>query len=397
MPAFYEFFAGGGMARAGLGQGWDCRFANDFDPMKAAAYRANWPGNDFVLNDIATLTPADLPGQVDLAWASSPCQDLSLAGKNGGLGTAEAAVYTRSGTFWHFWRLMQSLDQQGRPPKSIVLENVCGTITSNAGADFRAIINAFVQQGYKVGAVVIDAALFLPHSRKRVFIVGIREGVPIPQCLVRPIPSALWHPTALQKAYAALPPQLQASWLWWHLPAPTTRQHDFIDLLEPEPTGVKWHSPAETTRLLSLMGNVHLQKVQQAAKVGHPVVGGVYRRMRLDGEGKKMQRAEVRFDRVAGCLRTGSGGSSKQLLLLVDGQKIRSRLLAPREAARLMGLPDTYILPTNYGDAYHLAGDGVAVPAVRYLAAQLLEPILTQKPALVPVHSPFQLTTAVTC
>ena len=39
---FYEFFAGGGMARAGLGAEWDCLFANDFDPKKAAAYAANW-------------------------------------------------------------------------------------------------------------------------------------------------------------------------------------------------------------------------------------------------------------------------------------------------------------------------------------------------------------------
>jgi site-specific DNA-cytosine methylase len=41
--SFYEFFAGGGMARLGLGEGWDCRFANDFDPVKAATYRANFP------------------------------------------------------------------------------------------------------------------------------------------------------------------------------------------------------------------------------------------------------------------------------------------------------------------------------------------------------------------
>ena len=41
---FYEFFAGGGMARAGLGEGWRCLFANDFDAKKAASYRANWGG-----------------------------------------------------------------------------------------------------------------------------------------------------------------------------------------------------------------------------------------------------------------------------------------------------------------------------------------------------------------
>ena len=42
MGVFYEFFAGGGMARAGLGPSWSCLFANDFDPKKAASYAANW-------------------------------------------------------------------------------------------------------------------------------------------------------------------------------------------------------------------------------------------------------------------------------------------------------------------------------------------------------------------
>jgi DNA (cytosine-5)-methyltransferase 1 len=45
MPNFYEFFAGGGMARAGLGAGWTCLFANDFDPKKGLAYQANWGAN----------------------------------------------------------------------------------------------------------------------------------------------------------------------------------------------------------------------------------------------------------------------------------------------------------------------------------------------------------------
>ena len=84
----------------------------------------------------------------------------------------------------------------------------------------------------------------------------------------------------------------------------------------------------------------------------------------------------MRFDGTAGCLRTPAGGSSRQTLLLVEGESIRSRLLSPREAARLMGLPDSYALPANYNEAYHLAGDGVAVPVVRFLAAQLLEPLL---------------------
>lgn len=79
---FYEFFAGGGMARVGLGDNWACAFANDFDRLKAATYRANFTDAEEHLHegDVWAIDPADLPPRVDLAWASSPCQDFSLAG-----------------------------------------------------------------------------------------------------------------------------------------------------------------------------------------------------------------------------------------------------------------------------------------------------------------------------
>ena len=62
MASFYEFFAGGGMARAGLGDDWQCLLANDFDPKKAASYAANWGADHLRVGDVAALTTADLPG-----------------------------------------------------------------------------------------------------------------------------------------------------------------------------------------------------------------------------------------------------------------------------------------------------------------------------------------------
>src|SRR5262245_23668145 len=95
---FYEFFAGGGMARAGLGTRWHCVFANDNCDKKGKAYEANWGKKHFKLADIQQLTASDLPpGTADMAWASFPCQDLSLAGDGAGLNGE------RSGTFWAFW------------------------------------------------------------------------------------------------------------------------------------------------------------------------------------------------------------------------------------------------------------------------------------------------------
>jgi DNA (cytosine-5)-methyltransferase 1 len=55
---------------------------------------------------------------------------------------------------------------------------------------------------------------------------------------------------------------------------------------------------------------------------------------------------------------------------------VRSRLISARETARLMGLDGDYKLPKNYNEAYHLTGDGVAVPVVRHLAEQLFEPLI---------------------
>jgi len=323
------------------------------------------------VGDVAALTTNDLPDEADLAWASFPCQDLSLAGAGLGLDGG------RSSAFWLFWTLIESLTREGRAPRLVVLENVCGALSSHDGRDFAAIGQALAQGGYRFGAVVINAVHFLPQSRPRLFIIGVQAASPIPHALLTRKPDAIWHPPALVEAYSKLSTPSQRAWQWWHLPAPPMRTSTLADVVEDEPQGVAWHTPAETQRLLALMNPLNRAKVQAAQQAGRRQVGTIYKRTRADGpNGTRTQRAEIRFDDVAGCLRTPVGGSSRQIIMLIEGERIRSRLLSPREAARLMGLPDTYVLPNNYNDAYHLAGDGVAVPVVRFLAEHLLEPLL---------------------
>lgn len=364
MRTFFEFFAGGGMAHAGLGDSWGCLFANDFSAKKAAAYAANWGDENLVVEDIAKLSPEQLNGQADLAWASFPCQDLSLAGNGVGL------IGERSGTFWAFWKLMQSLNKQGRKPKIIALENVYGALTSHSGKDFEAIVKAVAAEGYVLGAMVIDAVHFVPQSRPRLFIVAVDASLDVPTQLLTDVPTPAWHPAAIIKAYNRLPKKLRDRWLWWNLPMPGIRLKTLDDIIEQKPKGVEWHTPEETKRLLEMMTDVNRQKVMLAQQAGRLKVGTIYRRTR-----NGVQRAEVRFDGVSGCLRTPGGGSSRQTIIAVNGNRIRSRLLSPREAARLMGLEDSYVLPERYNDAYHLAGDGVAVPVVTHLARHIFDPI----------------------
>ena len=352
------------MARAGLPPGWKCSFANDIDRVKAAAYAANWEASRLVVGDVAALTTADLPGS-DLAWASPPCQDLSLAGDRAGLDAA------RSGSFWPFMNLMRGLQAEGRGPRLIVIENVTGLLTSHEGKDFDAICAALTDASYRFGAVVIDAVLFVPQSRERVFIIAVDAALPIPTDLLADKPMAPFHPPALVVAC-----KRQRNPIWWRLPIPPKRNTTFADVIEETPSGVRWHTQAETDRLIEMMSPVHLAKVEAAKRAGKQLVGGLYRRIRTDAAGAKTQRAEIRFDDIAGCLRVPTGGSSRQTIVVIEGDAVKSRLLSPREAARLMGLPEDYQLPANVIEALAIAGDGVVVPVVRFLAEHVLEPFL---------------------
>lgn len=367
---FYEFFAGGGMARAGLGEGWECLFANDFDAKKAASYRENWGDKELYVGDVASVNPSQLPSHADLAWASFPCQDLSLAGNGAGL------KGERSSSFWPFWQLIQTLRLEGRAPKTIVLENVCGLLTSHRGKDFAEICQAISAENYLVGAVVIDAAYFVPQSRRRLFIIAICDDRDLPHHLTVTEPSRWCHPARLCEAYLHLPETVRSRWLWFNLQVPPRSKARLAEIVEKEPDGVVWDSPTATDRLLSMMNAVNQKKVATAVKDGRRIVGAVYKRMRLES-GFNRQRAEARFDGIAGCLRTPLGGSSRQGILIAENGVVRTRLLSPRELARLTGLPKKYELPDRYNATCRLTGDGVVVPVVKWIAGCVLEPVLS--------------------
>jgi DNA (cytosine-5)-methyltransferase 1 len=262
----------------------------------------------------------------------------------------------------------------------IVLENVCGTLTSHDGKDFGAICTALQEASYSFGAIVLDASLFLPHSRPRLFIVAVREGIAIPTDVVSPAPNKEWHTRGIQTAFLKLPPKVKNEWVWWKLPSPAVRNTTFADLIEEAPSDVVWHTREETYELLAMMSDINLAKVEEAKKSLRRIVGCIYKRTRTNERGKKVQRAEIRFDDMAGCLRTPAGGSSRQLILVVERNSVKSRLISGRETARLMGLSDDYQLPKNYNEAYHLTGDGVVVPVVRHLARHIIEKILGPAP-----------------
>lgn len=195
---------------------------------------------------------------------------------------------------------------QRRRPRVVVIENV----TRLLGYLDR------VQEaldGYTLSHTVLDAADWLPQSRPRVIIVAADRAIDMT------------------------------------VAAPGSRV-GLEDLIDEEGD---WFSEASTAKLVQLMAPVHRARFE---------AGGLCMAFRR-GRG-----VELRDDGLAGCLRTPSGGSSKQLVVR-DG---RIRWLKPREAARLMGLPEHYVLPENNIQALKLCGDGVAVPMVWAVREQVL-------------------------
>ena len=349
-PVFLEFFAGSGLVAQGLKPHFHAAWANDICAKKAAVYTANHGPKHFHLGSIANISGSTLPASA-LAWASFPCQDLSLAGQTEGIHGA------RSGLVWEWLRIIAEMPV---PPPVLVAENVAGLVSVAGGQHYRVLHQALSQMGYLVGAMQIDAAHWVPQSRSRIFIVAIQSHRAIPAGLICAAPNWL-HPESVCKAATGLD-----RWIWWDMPQPHTRKQTLADIIE-------WDAPyasAETdARNIALISPRHRERLNQSQS--RICVAPGYKRTR---GGKQV--LELRFDDLAGCLRTPRGGSSRQVIVIKVNGELKSRLLTVREAARLMGAPESYKIPGSYNDGYMAMGDAVAVPVVEWLAKHLLLPLV---------------------
>ncbi|GHS96454.1 DNA (cytosine-5-)-methyltransferase [Synergistales bacterium] len=336
----HEFFAGSGLVAYGLKGIFSPLWANDISEKKAAVYSANFKNNHFVLDDIKNINGADLPC-AHLSWASFPCQDLSLAGSLGGIDAS------RSGLVWEWLRILREMPER---PAVLLVENVAGLLLINKGQNYAKLHHALLELGYKSGAMLIDAVHFVPQSRPRVFIIAVSRDIVIPQELTDIGPNWL-HNKAATNLGKVLP-----EWIWWRAEKPSKRHTcltDIVDLAAP-------YDKDDALRLISHRHKEKLDSMESAVATG-------YRRTR----GGK-QCLELRFDGVAGCLRTPEGGSSKQFLIVKRNGELHARLLAPRETARLMGAPDSFVLPDTYNDGYKAMGDAVVLPVATFIGKTFL-------------------------
>jgi DNA (cytosine-5)-methyltransferase 1 len=362
-----EFFAGIGLMRLGLERaGWNVVWANDLDPDKEELYKGHFGDVDdhFVLQDVHTVQGADLP-DVELATASFPCTDLSLAGARRGLNGSS------SGAFWGFVEVIRGMGR--RKPRLILLENVTGFLTSHGGSDFRDACLALNELGYAVDPFIIDAASFVPQSRQRLFVVG-NLGVNVtslreesPRFMEGPC-----RPPALAD-FILLNPDIQ--WAVRPLPALPQRMTTLPAVLDDlGPESEYWWSTERAEYLLNQMSERHRVLADTMIAGSQVTYGTVFRRVR---NGRSM--AELRTDGVAGCLRTPRGGSGRQILFAAGKGHFGVRLLTARECSRLMGAGEFRLSAgVSLNQALFGFGDAVCVSVVEWIATHYLNPILQE-------------------
>ena len=143
---------------------------------------------------------------------------------------------------------MEGLSDAGRRVPIVVLENVVGALTSHGGRDFAGIVERIAESGYRVGALVMDASLWLPQSRPRLFIVAIDTAIEVPEDCVAMEPDPVWHTAAVRKAFEGISDVARDAWAWWSLPRSPARRRRLMDVIEDEPTSVEWHSKEQMLR-----------------------------------------------------------------------------------------------------------------------------------------------------
>lgn len=317
---FVDLFAGiGGIRHAFEHAGGTCVFTSEWNSFAQKTYLANFPhqeGHRFE-GDITRVEATDVPDH-DVLLAGFPCQPFSIAGvsKKNALGRPHGFEDTTQGTlFYDVARIIAE-----KRPKAFLLENVKNLVSHDKGNTFSTILRVLRDElGYELHYKVIDGRHFVPQHRERIIIVGFRE------------PAGF-------------------DWTDLVLPEPTKRM---ADILEP---------PGSVDPKYTLSPKLWNYLKSYAAK--HKAAG--------NGFGYGL----VREDSISRTLsaRYYKDGSE---ILVHQGNGKRPRRLTPRECARLMGFPDTFLIPVSDTQAYKQFGNSVVVP-VMHEVARIMVPRVMQ-------------------
>lgn len=156
--------------------GFDIVAAVDLDPIHAATHHYNCPHTVTIcraLQDLHGNQVRRIAGigdrTIDVVVGGPPCQGFSLIGKR-------VLEDPRNALVFHFVRLVRELS-----PRYFLMENVPGMVTGDHTQLFEELLVAFQGAGYRPSRQILNAAHYgVPQDRSRLFIVGVRDQLPLP-------------------------------------------------------------------------------------------------------------------------------------------------------------------------------------------------------------------------
>jgi DNA (cytosine-5)-methyltransferase 1 len=304
--------------------GGRCAYTVEFDRFAMQTYSANYGrvGADGAPiqerpRDIYDINVEDMPAH-DLLAAGFPCQPFSIAGvsKNLSLGREHGFGHEKSGNL--FFQIARLIQETETPPRAVFLENVKHLVRHDGGNTFQVIKATLEDLGYNVTSDVIDASPWVPQKRERTFIVGLHRDV-------------------FGEQEFKFPPVDDYPPKPWPM---------LGSILEPEPVDDKYTL------------SEHLWEYLQGYARKHRGLGNGF------GFGKFGPEDRARTLSA----RYYKDGSE----ILIQTAKPQPRRLTPRECARLMGYPDTFVIPVSDTQAYKQFGNSVVVPVIKFLAQALV-------------------------
>jgi len=143
-------------------------YFSEIDKHAIANYKKNFPNAKYI-GDITSVHGGDFTG-IDIITFGSPCQNFSTAGRREGLKGAKSSLIQ------HAIALIADIR-----PSVFIWENVKGAFSSNARADFWAILKAFANiGGYRLEWQLLNTSWVLPQNRERIYLIGHLAGRSIP-------------------------------------------------------------------------------------------------------------------------------------------------------------------------------------------------------------------------
>lgn len=343
---FIDLFAGiGGIRMAFEAHGGCCVFTSEWNPHARKTYLANFPESAHTFQgDITKIDAADIPSH-DVLLAGFPCQPFSIAGvsKKNALGHAHGFADETQGTlFFDVARIIAA-----KRPAAFLLENVKNLVSHDKGNTFRIIKRVLEEElGYHIAYKVVDGAHFVPQHRERILVAGFRERVDFSFTDMR-------FPSHQPRLKEILHPQDGSEAPEAHYTVGSAAKVDDRYTLTPR-----------------------LWNYLQAYAEKHRAAGNGFGFGLANGD-------SVTRTLSARYYKDGSE------ILVFQGPRKRPRRLTPRECARLMGFPDSFIIPVSDTQAYKQFGNSVVVPVMREVArvmkpriAAVIDPQLTRQRSL---------------